>query len=358
MLTLITGTPGAGKTAYAVSELAALVAKSPRPVVVMGIPELVVPHQVAPEVEQWTRRVAVAEDGSLAEAEFTFPEGALVVIDEAQKVFRPRATGSKVPDHVAAFEKHRHRGLDFWLITQHPNLLDSNVRRLVGKHIHLRGHWAGRELLEWPEATDPDSRSERSAAVRQRYTLPKNAFSLYKSASLHIKQKRRVPKVLYVVVVMLAVVGVLGWRAYDRIAGAIRGETVIAGAPAASGVAASGGQVGGPGSAAVGAALGLDAFTPRLRGRPESAPLYDGVRQVVAMPAVAGCAATKRRCTCVTEQGSDVGFSDAECRSWLDSPPFSPFRAVYPELPRSSGVEAAAKEKAPVSGPVGVLGAS
>lgn len=340
MLTLITGTPGAGKTAYAVYELAELVAKSPRPVVVMGIPELKVPHEVAPEVEQWTRSVPSPEDATVIEHEFTFPEGALVVIDEAQKVFRPRATGSKVPPYVAAFEKHRHRGLDFWLITQHPNLLDSNVRRLVGKHVHLRGHWAGRELLEWPECSDPESRSDRAVAVRQRYTLPKKAFGLYKSASLHIKQKRRIPKALYAFVALVLIAAFLGYRAFDRVASTIRGEDVNAmrAAESAGVVPASARSGGGaPGAREPGAALSLDDFKPRLNGRPESAPLYDGIRQVVAMPAVAGCMATPRRCTCYTEQGSESGLSDAECRAWLKSPPFNPFRPVYPPAVEKGG---------------------
>lgn len=344
MLTLITGTPGAGKTAYAVAQLAELVARAPRPVVVMGIPELVVPHEVAPQVEKWTRRVKVSEDDALEEAEFTFPEGALVVVDEAQKVFRPAATGSRVPDVVAAFEKHRHRGLDFWLITQHPNLLHANVRRLVGKHIHLRGHWAGRELLEWPEATDPDSRSERGAAVRQRYTLPKSAFRLYKSSSLHVKQTRRIPKVLYVVVVMLGVAGFLGYRAYGRIAGAIQGETIV-GKPAALEAASAGGVREGPGaSGSSGAgALSLSLFVPRLAGRPESAPLYDEVRQVVAMPAVVGCVRSGPRCSCFTDQGSDAGYTVEACRAWLDAPPFSPFRLVFPEARPDRGGPATEK---------------
>lgn len=331
MLTIITGTPGAGKTAYAVSQLDELIRRgSGRPVVVMGIPELRLPHEVAPPVEQWTRRVPTAEDASILEAEFVFPEGALVIIDEAQKVFRPRSPAAKVPDHVSAFEKHRHRGLDFWLITQHPNLLDSQVRRLCGKHVHLRGHWAGRELLEWPEASDPDSRPVRAAAVRRRYKLPRNAFSLYKSASLHVKQSRRVPAALYVFGVVVVVAGVLGWRVLSRVSDAIGGRSVYSG-PEAVADRHEGVRPVSAGAVAAGpVALTPAAFAPRLVGRPESAPLYDELRKVVSMPAVVGCVASRSRCSCVTEQGSDAGLSDAECRAWLRSPPFSPFRPVFP----------------------------
>lgn len=336
MLTLFTGTPGAGKTALVVSELVKVV-ESGRRVIVMGIPELQVPHELAPPVEKWTRLVPTVEDPNIFEAEFVFPEGSLVVIDEAQKVFRPRSVGSKVPDHVSAFEKHRHRGLDFWLITQHPNLLDAAVRKLIGKHVHLRGHWAGRELLEWPEAADPSSKSERASAVRVRYKLPKKVFSLYKSASLHVKQKRRVPKLVYVLVGLVGLVGYLGWRSYDRVAGAISGEPSVQAAAAEDAPVPSAVGAAPPRVDHAGAGLSLASFVPRLAGRAETAPLYDGIRQVVALPVVAGCMAIGKRCSCYTEQGSDSGYSVQECRAWLESPPFNPYRATLPAPSRQAG---------------------
>jgi zona occludens toxin len=217
VITLITGTPGAGKTAYAVSELEKLLKSTPRPVYVMGIPELTLDHNPANEVAEWTRRERVPEDPTLEEAYFTFPDGSLVIVDEAQKVYRPRGTSAKVPDHVSAFERHRHLGLDFWLITQNPALLDLNVRKLVGKHIHLRASWSGRQLYEWPECSNVESRSVRALAASRSYRLPKRVFGLYKSASLHVEHKRRVPVQVYVLAVVLAVAAVIGWYVFGRL---------------------------------------------------------------------------------------------------------------------------------------------
>lgn len=335
---LITGSPGAGKTAYVVSELVDLVGsakkkgKQPRQIVVMGIPELVLDHVQAGPVDTWATLEPTPEDETVEEAVFTFPDGALIVIDEAQKVFRPRPVGSKVPPIVAAFEKHRHKGLDFWLITQHPTLLDSNVRKLVGKHVHLRGHWAGRELLEWPEASDPSSKSERASAIKRPYKLPKNIFSLYKSASVHIKQKKRLPVSLLIFggAVLLALG--LGVYAYQNVSNRtvevesdvpppIAPDRVVPVIPDHPGRPV--------------ANLTLDDFKPRLRGRPESAPLYDGIRQVVEAPHVVGCMELRDDCKCFTGQGTDVRYTVAECRAWLENPPFQPFRAVYPVQPVS-----------------------
>lgn len=345
MLTLITGANGAGKTAYVVSQLREIAAKGDRTIVVLGIPDLQVPHEVAPPVKDWTRQVPMLEDPSVLEAEFTFPEGSLIVIDEAQKIYRQRAVGAKVPDYVSAIEKHRHRGLDLWFITQHPQLLDSAVRRLVARHIHVRAHWAGRELLEWSELADPEAAGDRSRAVRRPFRLPRRAFGLYKSSSRHVKVERRIPWALYVFAVVLVVGGFLGWRFYDRVSGAIEGESVAT-KPAEAESSVSGAQLTRVVSGASGGAgLSLDSFRPRLQGRPESAPLYEQLRQVVAMPAVVGCVATRARCSCFTEQGSDAGLSADECRAWLKSPPFNPFRRIYPGSPER---EAAPKASGPL----------
>lgn len=333
MLTLITGANGAGKSAFVVSQLAELQSREPRPLFVLGIPDLQVLHEQAPPVSEWTRLVPMPEDPSVLEAEFTFPDGSLIVVDEAQKIYRPRAVGSKVPDYVSAIEKHRHKGLDIWLVTQHPQLLDTAVRRLVARHIHVRVHWAGRELLEWSELADPEAAADRARAVRRPFRLPRKAFGLYRSASKHVKVARRVPWAVYVFAVVLVVGGFLGWRFFERVSGAIQGEPTAAVLQAKSSGAPGVGVAVGPSASPGGAGLSLDSFKPRLVGRPESAPLYDEVRKVVAMPGVVGCAATRARCSCYTEQGSDAGLSGDECRAWLRSPPFSPFRHVYPAAP-------------------------
>lgn len=359
MITVITGTPGAGKTALAVSMLDELVRQSEktgaplRPVVVMGIPELQLPHEVAPSVDQWTFSEPAPEDPTLMEAHFAFPEGALVIVDESQKVYRPRAAGSKVPDHVAAFERHRHRGLDFWLITQHPGLLDANVRKLAGKHIHLRALWAGRRLYEWSECKDPESKAERDSAITRPYRLPSRVFGLYKSASLHVKQSRRLPWQLWAVFGAVALAGYLGWGVYGRISGAIGGDVVEPVTDSASGGRAPFQVEGAPGSGAsarasaqpvtMGAGATVEDWTPRIQTRPETAPMYDQFRQVKALPVVAGCVAMRDRCACYTDQGTDAFLTVAQCREWLRSPPFNPWReSVQVRAARPAGITQAA----------------
>lgn len=196
MITLITGTPGAGKTAYVVNELSSI---HDRQLIIDGIPDLIIPHELPPE-----------EGGGIQAWPDWAPDGALIVIDEAQRIFRPRGSGSKVPPFVAALETHRHKGLDFIIITQHPNLIDQNVRRLVGRHIHLRATALGRWLYEWPECGEPDSRNSRAVSEQRRYKLPKQIFSQYKSDSLHVKPKHRLPKSVFIFMGCLILASILG----------------------------------------------------------------------------------------------------------------------------------------------------
>lgn len=71
-----------------------------------------------------------------------------------------------------------------------------------------------------------------------------------------------------------------------------------------------------------------DHFVPRIKERPESAPLYDGVRQVQSIPSVKGCLESKAKlqCKCFTWQGTDAGLSMDECLAYMQSTPFDPWR--------------------------------
>lgn len=222
MITVISGEPGNGKTAYVVSEMLKE-AEAGRRILVFGIPDLKVPHERTPPVAEWTELVPHDDDPDILVPRFTFPHGSLIVIDEAQDVYKPRSASSKVPPISAALERHRHLGLDIWLITQKPMLLDSHVRQEAGRHLHITANWKGRELLEWPSVRNPSDRAEVARAITVPYKLPSHVYDLYKSASLHVKVKRRVPRQLYYFVGMaagaLAAIVFVTMRISDRIEG-------------------------------------------------------------------------------------------------------------------------------------------
>lgn len=320
MITLITGAPGAGKSACVVSLLQEL--SKDRPLFVDGIPDLVIDHEEV-DASKWPESV---------------PDGAVIVVDEVQRIWRARGPGRPVPPEVAALETHRHRGLDFYIITQMPRLLDSNVRALVGRHIHLRDLGVlGRWWYEWPECNDQCASAWKNAPIRKRYKLPKRIFGQYKSASEHIKPVRSFPFMLLVMIAAVIITGFMGWYVWTM----IHEKTGLSGDVAKTAfvdpTALDQRQF--PQQQTVARKRGIDDridWIPRHSNRPESAPAYDHLRVVRNMPVVAAAICSAERCVCYTQQATDALLSSDECRQWMERRPFDPYR----EQPSSSGSSA------------------
>lgn len=332
-ITLITATPGGGKTALAVKIMAEAV-KQGRPLFMQGIPDLKLPYIPLPGIDEWTEtRVDPEDPDQRSLPYFTFPENALIVIDEAQRIFRVRVPGSRVPDHVAAFETVRHTGVTFLLITQSPAFLDTHIRKLVGQHIHLRDvGMLGRWWYEWPEVGNPEA--FRSAPIKKKWSLPKSSFALYKSASLHIKRKYSMPPAMMIIALCLVVGSFLGYRIYGNLRGKFQPETVAAAKAGEQGDAGKVSSASAPAAQLKPAAPSpssndaseiLASFTPVVPGRPETAPAYAALRQVKVMPRIVGVACTAQRCSAYTQQGTDAGLDQMQSRQWLANRPFDPY---------------------------------
>ena len=273
MITLITGAPGAGTTHALVSLLAELA--EGRALYVSGIPDLQVPHVVLDDPTKWHE---VVEDGGA------------VVIDEVQRVWRPNR--SKISDDIAALETHRHRGIDFFIVTQGPNLVHQNVRALVGRHVHLRDTGiTGRWWYEWPECCDNVTSGWKQAPLKKHYSLDKKAQALYTSASKHVKPIRSFPKVLLLLVAVLVGIAVLGWRTYDRFAPRMAEAQTLGQPKPATAASASTASPAGPVVAA-------------------SAPV---VASAASAPRMAGCIAMRKRCECIDTDGLVMTVELSRC---------------------------------------------
>ncbi|WP_334106593.1 zonular occludens toxin domain-containing protein [Methylobacillus sp.] len=216
MITIITGVPGMGKTSLVVSMMMRELEKGERPFFVMGIPDLALDHSPVPPIVEWTEKRPDPNDPSVELDYFTFPPNSIIIIDEAQRVYRPRASTSKVPPHVAAHETHRHTGVDFWLMTQKPMLIDAHIRELCGRHIHIRNTFTGRKLFEWPEFTDVKTKGNYADAAVRRFKPPKQSFNNYKSAELHTKQPYRLHYVWLFLPVALGFTLYQGYGVYSN----------------------------------------------------------------------------------------------------------------------------------------------
>lgn len=328
MITLITGQPGAGKTLHTISTLAK--PADGRDVYYSGIPDCRIPGWIElTDPEKW----------------FELPAGAIIVIDEAQRHFRPRPQGSKVPDHVARLETHRHAGHDLFLITQHPKLLDTNVRRLVGLHRHVMRAFGAKAAVvhEWNEVKpDPDLSREGSIASTWRY--PREAFALYRSAEVHT-HKARIPLRVWLLVGSPLAFLAIGYGLYLWVSRQVGAEPKSPQAvPAVTASSA--------GSART--VSGSDWFADRaarVEGFPHTAPAFDEVTAPIHAPRPAACVQMGERCTCYTQQATRLPMNEATCGQIVAGGYFQEWddkRAVEVEKPQRVG--SASGSSVPVAG--------
>lgn len=338
MLYLITGVPGSGKTLKMISDLMNRKDLKNRPLYLDGIPDVkgdVIPNLPIPEgetMQTWHKWA---------------PTGAILVIDECQRVFRPRPSGSKVPDYVAELETHRHKGIDIFLLTQHPRLIDINVRSLIGHHCHISKTNLGvRRMIEWERCGDPQSKGDVQSAVKSVYTLDKKAYGVYKSAEEHTKINTKLSRVVYIAPVVLAAIIAASWYVYSSWNNyAEKAEK----APEVAAQAASpAGNVAGaatPATATVPAGqyppsvkevaetpqkphLSEDDYKPAIDGQPWTAPIYNGQNKAVqTMPYPVACVKSENRCTCYTEQATPIkGMKKSQCLDYVENGIYNPYK--------------------------------
>ena len=339
MLYLYTGVPGAGKTLYAVSNLVKRKDFKDRPIFVDGIKDL--DHDKINYFD-------IPEGESIQTWPKWAPPGAIIVVDECQRIFRPRPSGSKVPDYVSELETHRQRGLDFILITQHPRLIDVHLRGLIEHHTHLGKTNLGlRRKMEWSTggAKDPESRANIREALTSVYRLDKSVYGLYKSAEVHTKIRTKKSKLLMLFPLALCLVGYGIWSFTD-FWGKFSGEGEKAKKASTTQNAQAQTQ-----PSAVSASepvsngqypkvetkpeepkkphLSEEDYQPRIAERPETAPIYDGMNKAVkVMPWPAACIKAENRCTCYTDQGTKIkDIGKQTCLNYVkDGLPFNPYK--------------------------------
>jgi zona occludens toxin len=322
MITLITGGPGLGKTALAIDLIQKEYAGR---TLFSNVRGLTLDHAALPKVEEWTTQKT--NDQGVEEYEFAFPAGSIIVIDECQRFFPPRASGSKVPPALRAFETHRHTGVDFILITQGTRLLDVHLRSLVkgGRHIFLHKAFLNRYRFERNECIDEDDRSSRALASKRKYKLPTHVFNLYKSSELHTKPARaKLPIQAYVLGIALIALVAVGFRIYQRTNERFPDKNKIAQHGAVEGTAQPSPV---PHNAKLLFPVSLtEVMTPTDSENPLSAPLYQDVKPQITPPKIEVCISSRKNCTCYSQQQTPIWLPDTQCRNRAAGKYYDPYQ--------------------------------
>lgn len=310
---LITGGTGAGKTLFTLQWVRALQTESGRPVCYTGRLRL----KPAAESFNW-KQVDIKE----WEKE---PDGTIFLVDECHKDFPPRAALSVPPSHIQNLAEARHRGFDFYFITQHPKNLDIFIRRLIAapgwhRHIKRRGGAPLAAVLQWDavceDVEQPDVGDKTGAEVTN-HAYPKYVYEWYESTSLDTA-RFKIPKAAYALAASAVFGPLLLWLALRAISDAPTPLSAAAAAADAPASASSGGLLGSLGVARAGPASSpasapvtvyeyVSSYKPRVDGMPHTAPRYDTLTQPVQAPYLAACISMPSQgCRCYTQQGTLV----------------------------------------------------
>lgn len=294
MITLITGLPGSCKTLYTIDKLLQAILKttikttngegveveSPR-TIYTNINGLLLPHE----------KIDLAQ---LNDWHTWCKPGDVIVADEVQKQWPLVATGSKVPPCIEALETHRHMGVDFILMTQHPMMVHANICRLAGRHLHMRrlGNMGFSTAYEW----DGVSRTllYKNCMAKFPYRFNKKVFDLYKSAEVHTKQPRKLPSLIFGLGLALAGAAIGGPMVFERLQARMNPVHLVEAAPP---------QKNAPVTPAHLLTVTPDATSPQTNEEPPPAVM------------VSGCIATKVRCACFDLAGQIVPTPEAVCRA-------------------------------------------
>lgn len=304
MIDLITGTPGAGKTLLALWDVEARRKAEKREVFYSGIQDLNLPWKIFGDVTD-PKRPHMTDPSEW----YKLPDGALIVIDECQRLYRPRANGSAVPKFVSELETHRHRGLDIVLITQNPLLVDSNVRKLVDSHQHLMrkfgSTWA--TIHAWKGVKENVDKTRSDSSTRE-FKYPKEIYSWYKSAEVHTA-KFKLPFKVKLFIALPFILAAAVWFATSSVSSFAKPKTVV---PELSTSVEAGGK---RNSVRVQTAAEYSgSFVPRVEGFAFSAPRYDDLTKPVTVPVPSACVSSKSRCKCYTDQATVFPTTEQVCR--------------------------------------------
>lgn len=170
MIRLITATPGSGKTCLVLEWLLREIDKGFYKTIYCNINDLKV-CGIRPLLDDWRD---IPEENTPA----------LIIVDEAQYHHEFMKETTKDNPKGKDLSTHRHHGVDFWLITQSPKLLNSYVIENVGEHVHLYRPKKSKTVTVywWSYAVTNLVKSNfKMADDVQKWRLNPNMFALYKS---------------------------------------------------------------------------------------------------------------------------------------------------------------------------------
>lgn len=129
----------------------------------------------------------------------TCPDGSIIVVDEVQLVEPYSDMKDKTNPIIQELTIHRHRGFDFWFITQSPSYMHPTIKELISCHLHItRPYWRTPKIYQFGSLRAYPNTLINKLNCESKFSFtPKDfIFKLYKSTSIDTS-KKRFPKGLF-----------------------------------------------------------------------------------------------------------------------------------------------------------------
>lgn len=339
MIELITGLPRSGKTSLLVHRLMTHKDFQDRPIYVSGIPKLNIDNDNITIIDEGGNSEPFNPDHRVDNWHEWLPDLAILIVDECQRFFRPRASTSTVPAHVAALETHGHRGVDMVLITQHPRLIDVNVKSFIERHQNIKMTPLGvRNLQEWSRCANPDSVADNKDAMKSVFKVKTDSFDKYKSAVGHDKMVKKRHWIFYFAIALIPIIPLAIWFAYYSYTNATDKFKGGGEVPKAEAIIDSKSNVNNSFTGSLATtnmpviakgSVPTD-YVPSIEERPETKPIYDNIKQVQAFEFPNMCIESKARdeCKCYSHQATLIKEIPKQfCKEYVENGIFNPYKA-------------------------------
>lgn len=318
-ITLITGKPGSFKTAYVMETALKLISEG-SDCYFCNFRGLSQEFNILDNFADWEK----------------LPDGSKIFIDEIQEFTRDVKTNAKteeLPPHFTSLEKHRHRGMDFYIVTQHPLFIHTHIRRLVDEHRHFvrtKGVPFATQRI-WQHVCDkPEDYREaslQSGCQTVTFKPNKRVFSHYESTVVDTHSTFKLPPKLKIVGTLCAIgllaFGLLTYKVYNSMSSKLDTnptEQINHVQPVQSNSLP---EVKPEVLSSINSPV-LDSsndYNPDLpfQNRVYSYPKFSDV------PQISGCISDDKTCHCFTQQGTKLKVSYSDCKAYLSDRPFDPY---------------------------------
>ena len=366
MIYLITGSPGTGKTAMVLSWIRKnhdglfkypvlmgvddkgneIYENMPRPIFVNDIDDIdhkffgtqdISDDEIKADAIENVVPTPTASDPSILPP--------VLIIDEAHRIYPVRSATAKNPPYVESLAKLRHHGVTLILLTQHPSTIDKFVRDRIGKHVHIIRSKVGSKAYTFYDVQNTLTKSAlQNEGMMDFYTIDKQVFEHYKSASTHVKFKKKTQKVLFLfpAIIITMIIGfTLLYFNYGNLANFAGSETINTTPQSDLDVQMASNAIGANNATQTPLRdntqasnsdtldknpLTPEAMTPRYQEQPESKPMYDDLRKPKSFEYPVAIIESKGHCKAYSEQGTLLDIPQNFCKKWLRDGRFNPYR--------------------------------